>query len=138
MITKVDFIAVLANLYFYQLYFEFLPKSPENRGKIADCRNQYKELLTEIPDAKYFRQPKDYYNYLISAGIGKKTAAWFLNKKIQDQLSTVVKIWAESGDEAPLNNWREVFAKTFRAKMEKIYGNSALNHEFCHRHRIMD
>lgn len=133
---KYIFLKMLANYLICQYYLRCLPATPENRAEIKNNRDFCKDIISQIPDAKYLKQPEDYYNYVISAGISKKIATWFLNKNNLNQLSTAVKNYAETGDLSCFNNWKKTFGQPFLLKIYKLYNSTNLNTKFCDQHYI--
>lgn len=133
---KTTFLDILVLTYLYLTALENLPNTPENRDLIDNVRATYKDYCNQIPNAKHLKQPKDYYNFVISAGIGKKTAAWFLNKTNQKQLIIAFKNTKIKVEGKQFSNWRKTFYKPFREKYIKIYKNSTLSEKFCCQHNI--
>lgn len=135
--TKYQFIADLTNLYYFETILTASWVLPEkDREKIAEMFNDFREtIFNKFPETRYFSAtPEKYYNYLISAGIGKKTAAFFLNKTSQKQLSIAAKKYVKTLDLNVFNDWKKIFAMPWREKLVKTYNETNLSDKFCRQH----
>lgn len=133
---KTSILTNLVALFIYQTALTYLPKISENRNLIDNCQARSKDIFAQIPNARFFKLPENYYNFLISAGIGKKTAVWFLNKTNQKQLIIAFKETKDNSKNKRFSNWHKTFYLPFLKKCNKIYKDSDLSDKFCCQNNI--